>query len=34
MVYRKYPTCLYNYKEEDRIIIGNEENDVDDNVKS
>ena len=35
--HEKYPTCtLYNYKEKDRIIIardGNEENDVDDNVK-
>ena len=35
--HRKYPTCsLYNYKEKDRIIVardGDEENDVDDNVK-
>ena len=32
--HEKYPTCtLYNYKEKDRIIIGDEENDLDDNVK-
>lgn len=35
--HEKYPTCtLYNYKEKDRIIVardGDEENDVDDNVK-
>ena len=32
--HEKYPTCtLYNYKEKDRIIIGDGENDVDDNVK-
>jgi len=31
--HEKYPTCtLYNYKEKDRIIIGDEENDLDDNV--
>ena len=32
--HEKYPTCtLYNYKEKDRIIIGDEENDLVDNVK-
>ena len=32
--HEKYPRCtLHNYKEQDRIIIGDEENDVDDNVK-
>ena len=32
--HEKYPTCtLYNYKEKDRMIMGDEEKDVDDNVK-